>query len=96
MILSGTLAHFGLPLEGVAVILGVDALMDMGRTTINLVGNCLATVVMAAGRANSAPSGSRGTGAGRSARAYRHLKSYSRWDKPRGQRTYKRKAMRSP
>jgi len=36
-----------LPLEGVAVILGVDALMDMARTSINLVGNCLATVVMA-------------------------------------------------
>jgi proton glutamate symport protein len=31
----------------VAVILGVDTLMDMGRTTINLVGNCLASVVMA-------------------------------------------------
>ena len=47
VILAGTLAHFGLPLEGVAVILGVDTLMDMGRTTINLVGNCLASVVMA-------------------------------------------------
>ena len=47
VILSGTLATFGLPLEGVAVILGVDALMDMARTTTNLVGNCLATVVMA-------------------------------------------------
>ena len=47
VILSGTLASFGLPLEAVAVILGVDALMDMARTTVNLVGNCLATVVMA-------------------------------------------------
>jgi proton glutamate symport protein len=47
VILAGTLAHFGLPLEGVAVILGVDTLMDMGRTTINLVGNCLASAVMA-------------------------------------------------
>ena len=47
VILSGTLATFGLPLEAVAVILGVDELMDMGRTTVNLVGNCLATVVMA-------------------------------------------------
>jgi Na+/H+-dicarboxylate symporter len=46
VILSGTLLHFGLPLEGVAVILGVDELMDMARTTVNLVGNCLATVVM--------------------------------------------------
>ncbi len=47
VILSATLASFGLPLQGVAVILGVDALMDMARTSINLVGNCLATVVMA-------------------------------------------------
>ncbi len=47
VILSGTLATFGLPLEGVAIILGVDALMDMARTSTNLIGNCLATVVMA-------------------------------------------------
>ena len=47
VILSGALASFGLPLEGVAVILGVDALMDMARTSVNLVGNCLATAVMA-------------------------------------------------
>jgi proton glutamate symport protein len=47
VILSGTLASFNLPLEGVAIILGVDALMDMGRTSVNVVGNCLATVVMA-------------------------------------------------
>jgi proton glutamate symport protein len=47
VILSGALAQFNLPLAGVAIILGVDALMDMARTSINLVGNCLATVVMA-------------------------------------------------
>jgi len=47
VILSGALATFGLPLAGVAVILGVDAVMDMARTSINLVGNCLATAVMA-------------------------------------------------
>ena len=47
VILSGTLATFGLPLEAVAVILGVDELMDMARTTVNLVGNCLATCVIA-------------------------------------------------
>ncbi|MGH7710018.1 MAG: dicarboxylate/amino acid:cation symporter, partial [Gemmatimonadaceae bacterium] len=47
VILSGTLATFGLPLEAVALILGVDELMDMARTTVNLIGNCLATVVMA-------------------------------------------------
>jgi len=47
VILSGTLSTFHLPLEGVAVILGVDALMDMARTSINLLGNCLASAAMA-------------------------------------------------
>lgn len=47
VVLAGTLASFGLPLEAVAVILGVDELMDMARTTVNLIGNCLATCVMA-------------------------------------------------
>jgi proton glutamate symport protein len=47
VILSGTLAAFNLPLAGVTVILAVDELMDMARTTVNLVGNCLATAVMA-------------------------------------------------
>jgi proton glutamate symport protein len=47
VILSGALAQFGLPLQAVAVILGVDALMDMARTSLNVIGNCLATVVMA-------------------------------------------------
>jgi proton glutamate symport protein len=47
VILSGTLAQFGLPLTAVGVILGVDALMDMARTSTNVLGNCLATVVMA-------------------------------------------------
>jgi proton glutamate symport protein len=47
VILSGTLASFGLPLEAVGLILGVDELMDMARTTVNLIGNCLATCVMA-------------------------------------------------
>ncbi len=47
VILAGTLASFGLPLEGVTLILGVDELMDMGRTMTNVVGNCLATVVIA-------------------------------------------------
>ncbi|MEQ1692348.1 MAG: cation:dicarboxylase symporter family transporter [Gemmatimonas sp.] len=47
VILSGALAQFGLPLEGIAVILGVDAIMDMARTSVNLMGNCLATAVMA-------------------------------------------------
>jgi proton glutamate symport protein len=47
VILSGTLTQFQLPLEAVAVILGVDALMDMARTSVNLLGNSLATMVMA-------------------------------------------------
>ncbi len=47
VILSGALTMFHLPLEAVAVILGVDALMDMARTSVNLLGNCLATAVMA-------------------------------------------------
>ena len=47
VILAGTLASFGLPLEGVTLILGVDELMDMVRTMVNVVGNCLATVVIA-------------------------------------------------
>jgi Na+/H+-dicarboxylate symporter len=47
VILAGALAQFNLPLQAIAVILGVDALMDMARTSINLFGNCLATVVMA-------------------------------------------------
>jgi proton glutamate symport protein len=47
VILAGTLATFNLPVEGVAVILGVDTLMDMARTSVNLLGNCLATAVVA-------------------------------------------------
>ena len=47
VILSGALSMFGLPLRAVAVILGVDAVMDMARTSVNLLGNCLATAVMA-------------------------------------------------
>lgn len=47
VVLAGTLGSFNLPLAGIAVILGVDELMDMARTTVNLVGNCLATAVMA-------------------------------------------------
>jgi proton glutamate symport protein len=46
VILAGTLVSFHLPLEGILLIIGVDELMDMARTTVNLVGNCLATAVM--------------------------------------------------
>ena len=47
VILAATVSSFGLPLEAVAVVFGVDQLMDMARTTVNLIGNCLAAVVMA-------------------------------------------------
>ena len=47
VILTGTVASFHLPVEAAALLLGVDVLMDMARTTVNLIGNCLATVVMA-------------------------------------------------
>ncbi len=47
VVLAGTLAQFGLPLEGIALILGVDEFMDMARTATNVIGNCLATAVVA-------------------------------------------------
>ncbi|MFL6277914.1 MAG: dicarboxylate/amino acid:cation symporter [Blastocatellia bacterium] len=47
VILLGTLNSFNLPAEGVIIILGVDELMDMARTAVNVVGNCMATVVVA-------------------------------------------------
>jgi proton glutamate symport protein len=46
VILLGTLASFHLPVEPVFIILGIDELMDMARTSVNVVGNCLATVVI--------------------------------------------------
>ena len=47
VILMGTAAAFGLPVEPIFLILGIDELMDMARTTVNLVGNCLASTVIA-------------------------------------------------
>jgi proton glutamate symport protein len=47
VILAGTLATFHLPMEGIAVLLGVDALLDMARTSINVLGNCLASAIVA-------------------------------------------------
>jgi proton glutamate symport protein len=47
VILAGTLASFQLPIEGAAVLLGIDAVMDMARTSVNVLGNCLATAVVA-------------------------------------------------
>ena len=47
VILLGTVSSFNLPAEPVFIILGIDALMDMARTATNVLGNCLATVVVA-------------------------------------------------
>jgi proton glutamate symport protein len=47
VVLAGTLAQFHLPLTGIALILGVDVLMDMARTATNVIGNCLASCVIA-------------------------------------------------
>jgi proton glutamate symport protein len=47
VILLGTAASFGLPTEPVFMILGIDVLMDMARTSVNVIGNCLATSVIA-------------------------------------------------
>ncbi len=47
VILTATVGQFGIPEWPIAVILGVDALMDMGRTSVNLIGNCLASAVVA-------------------------------------------------
>jgi len=47
VVLAATLTAFNLPIEGVAVILGIDHFLDMGRTSINLMGNCVASAVVA-------------------------------------------------
>jgi proton glutamate symport protein len=47
VVLIAALQSFSLPLEGAAMILGVDALLDMARTSVNVLGNCLASVVVA-------------------------------------------------
>jgi proton glutamate symport protein len=47
IILAGTVSTFNLPKEGIAVLLGVDAILDMARTSLNVVGNCLASAVVA-------------------------------------------------
>jgi proton glutamate symport protein len=47
VILLATAASFGLPLWPIMAILGIDELMDMARTSVNVIGNCLATIVVA-------------------------------------------------
>jgi proton glutamate symport protein len=47
VVLAATLSTFNLPLEGAAILLAIDQIMDMGRTAVNVMGNCIATVVVA-------------------------------------------------
>jgi len=47
VVLTATLTQFNLPLEGAAILLGIDQIMDMGRTSVNVMGNCLAAAVVA-------------------------------------------------
>jgi proton glutamate symport protein len=47
VVLTATLTQFRLPLEGAAILLGIDQIMDMGRTAVNVMGNCISTVVVA-------------------------------------------------
>ncbi|MFA6850903.1 MAG: cation:dicarboxylase symporter family transporter [Selenomonadaceae bacterium] len=47
IVIAGTAAAFGLPVEGIAIILGVDRVLDMARTVCNVTGNCIAAVVVA-------------------------------------------------
>jgi Na+/H+-dicarboxylate symporter len=46
VVIAATLTQFGLPVEGVALLLGVDTFLDMGRTATNVVGNAVATTVI--------------------------------------------------
>ena len=46
MPLEGSARSFGLPSEPIFILLGIDQLMDMGRTSVNVLGNCLAEVVI--------------------------------------------------
>jgi proton glutamate symport protein len=47
VVLTATLGQFNLPLEGAAILLGIDQVMDMGRTSVNVMGNCISTAVVA-------------------------------------------------
>jgi len=48
VVIAATLAHFGIPEAGLVLILAVDQFLDMGRSATNVVGNSVATVVVAA------------------------------------------------
>jgi len=60
VILMGTAASFGLPEWPILVLLGIDELMDMARTSVNVIGNCLATVVIARWEGEYPPAASGG------------------------------------
>jgi len=47
VVLAATLTQFDLPLAGAAMLLGIDQIMDMGRTAVNVMGNCIAAAVVA-------------------------------------------------
>jgi len=47
VVLAATLKQFDLPLEGAVILLGIDQIMDMGRTAVNVMGNCIAAAVVA-------------------------------------------------
>jgi proton glutamate symport protein len=47
VVLTATLAQFKLPLEGAAILLAIDQILDMARTSVNVMGNCIATAVVA-------------------------------------------------
>ena len=47
VVLTATLTQFNLPLEGAAILLAIDQIMDMGRTAVNVMGNCISTAVVA-------------------------------------------------
>ena len=47
IILAGTATAFGIPVEGVAMLLGIDRVLDMARTMCNVTGNCIAGLVVA-------------------------------------------------
>ena len=46
VVIAATLSQFGLPVEGIALILGIDQFLDMGRSATNIVGNAVATSVI--------------------------------------------------
>jgi len=47
VVLTGTLVSFNIPTVAVALLLGIGQILDMGRTTVNLIGNCVATAIIA-------------------------------------------------